>query len=115
MVRNDLFNSTGKKTEIDDNGIMPKVFAFSNSPLGTTTSTLSRQEIFPQKNTFGKRLTQMQTTQYPHLLVPYCESNMLKTGNKNPIVVDEDLSFVQSSMSSPLVFDSVKMKFFFFH
>ena len=36
----------------------------------------------------------------------------MKTGNKNPIVVREEPSFTENSMSSPLILDSVKIKYF---
>ena len=36
----------------------------------------------------------------------------MNTGNKNPIVVDEEQSVTQNSLSSPLVFDSVEKIFF---
>ena len=38
---------------------------------------------------------------------------MKRSGNKNPVVVDEDPLFTQSSMSSPLVFDSVNTNIYF--
>ena len=45
--------------------------------------------------------------------VTYRKSFHKNTGNKNSIVVNEDLSFSQHLMSSPLVFDSLKNKYYF--
>ena len=53
----------------------------------------------------------MDTTQYLDLLVTYREGCKLNNGNKNSVVVNENPSFSQQSMSSALVFDSVKNKY----
>ena len=53
----------------------------------------------------------MHTIQYPALIVTHPEGLNMNLGNKNPIVVDEDSSFSQQLMSSPIVFDSGKNKF----
>ena len=50
----------------------------------------------------------MHTIQPPDLFVSYPEGFIMNAGNKNQIVVDEEPSFTQSSMSPPLVFDSMK-------
>ena len=50
----------------------------------------------------------MHTTQNHNLFVTFYEGFNIKTGNKNPFVVEEDSSYIQQSMSSPLVFDSVE-------
>ena len=55
----------------------------------------------------------MHTTQYPNLFLSYREGLDMNTGNKKPNVVLEKPSFTQSSMSSSLVFDSVRNKNFF--
>ena len=52
----------------------------------------------------------MHTTQYLDSFASYCEGFIMNTGKKNSIVVDEELSFTQSSMSSSLVFGSVYNK-----
>ena len=54
----------------------------------------------------------MRTTQYLDLFVTNREVSNMKTG-RNPNVLDEDSSFSQQPASSPLVFDSVKSKFYF--
>ena len=48
----DFFQSIGKNTENSVEGILPTVFIFANSPLGTTSQTLLRLEIFTQKKFF---------------------------------------------------------------
>ena len=55
----------------------------------------------------------MYTSQYTDLFFIYCEGLIMNTGNKNPIVIDEDLLFSQQSMYSPLVLDYVKNKYYF--
>ena len=55
----------------------------------------------------------MDTTRIFDLLVKYREGYNLNAVTKNLIVVDEEPSFSQSSLSSPLFFDSVEMKFYF--
>ena len=52
----------------------------------------------------------MHPPQYLNLLSTNREGFQMNTVNKNPIVVDENLSFIQRLTSSPLVFDSVKKK-----
>ena len=81
---------------------MPTVFFHTNSPLGTTTLTSSRQEFFQQKNTFCKKTTQMNRIQYLDLFVTYRVGFKMNIGNENPIVFDESLSFIQQSKSSTL-------------
>ena len=54
----------------------------------------------------------MHTTQEPNLFVIYREGFDLNTGNKNHIVVDEDLSFSQQPTSSTIVSDSEKRYYF---
>ena len=76
-------------------GILPTVFFYTISPLGTTTPISSRLEIFLKK-TLCKKPTQMQTAQYLDLFVNYCGGFIMNTGKKNPIVVDEILSLVNS-------------------
>ena len=90
---------------------LPNVFPYTNSPLRTTTPTLSRMEVFLLKNVFCKKPTQLDTTQYLDLFVIYREVFNMNSGKKNQILVDEDASFSQQSMSSSLVFDSVKNTF----
>ena len=52
----------------------------------------------------------MYTTQLPELFVTHREGFFItNTGNKNSIVVDDDLSIVQQPTSSLLDFDSVKI------
>ena len=55
----------------------------------------------------------MGTNQYPDLFVNYCAGFNMHTGNKNPIVLDKSSSFSPQPMSSPIVFNSVKIKFYF--
>ena len=50
----------------------------------------------------------MHATQYLELYVTYGDGLIKNTGNQKTIVVDKDTSFIQSSMSSPLVLDFVK-------
>ena len=52
----------------------------------------------------------MHTTQYHDLFVTYREGFNLTTGNKDTIVADENPLFSRQSISSPLLFDSVKNK-----
>ena len=52
----------------------------------------------------------MHTTKYLVLFVIYREGLDMNTGKKNPITGDEDSSFNQLSVTSPLAFDSVKNK-----
>ena len=55
----------------------------------------------------------MDKIQYPDWFV-FCRDGFdMNTGNKNPIGVNEDSSFSQQSTSSPFVFDSVKIKYYF--
>ena len=54
----------------------------------------------------------MHTTQELNLFVIYREGFDLNTGNKNHIVVDEDLSFSQQPTSSTIVSDSEKRYYF---
>ena len=75
---------------------------FPSSPLGTNILNLT-------VNSFCNETTQMHTTRYTDLFISYRKS-LEKTGNRNPIVVDGELSFSQNSLSSPWVFDSVKIK-----
>ena len=46
----------------------------------------------------------MHTTENLELFVTYLENYKKNTGEENPIVVDEEVSVTQSSMSLPLVF-----------
>ena len=108
LESDDLFNTTGKNSEKFIEGILPTVYPHKNSPLGATTPTLPRLELFTEKNIFHKKPTRMKTTQYPDLFITYREGFNLNTGSRNPIVVDEDLTFSKHSISSPLVFNSVK-------
>ena len=55
----------------------------------------------------------MQKIHYPDLFAIYHEGFKMKTGNKSPIVVDEDLSFSQQPTSQRLVFDSLQSEFYF--
>ena len=70
---------------------MPTVFLYTSSPLATTTPKLYRLKFVPRNLPSVKKPTQMQKTQYPDLFVIYREGFYMKTGNKNPIVVVEDL------------------------
>ena len=94
-------------------GILPTVFPYTNSPLGTSTPTQSRLKSFTGKNIFFRKPLQMHKIHYPNLFVSYRECFKINTGRKNPIVVDEDLSCIKQPTNSPLVFDSVKNKGFF--
>ena len=55
----------------------------------------------------------MHTIRYFALFVNYRGGFNINGGDKKAIDVDEEPSFTQSSMSSPLVFDSVKNTTFF--
>ena len=67
-------------------------------------------EIFPPVNNFCEKPTQRVLTQYLDLFVTYLESFIVNTENKIAIVVDENPEFIHQSMSSTLVFDSVKIE-----
>ena len=77
-------------------GILPTVFRYIISPLRTATPALSKLEIFPQRNTFRKKPTQMHTNHYPDLFVTHSEDFNMNAGNKNPFLIDEDPLFTQS-------------------
>ena len=68
-----FFNSTGKNTEKSMKNKLPNVFLYTNSPLRTTTPTLSRLDFFPQKITLCQKPFQMPTTRYTDLFVTYRE------------------------------------------
>ena len=55
----------------------------------------------------------MNKTQYPDPFVTHLEGFHIDSELKNQIVVDEEPSFTQIMLSSPLVFDSVKIEFSF--
>ena len=57
LETDDLFNTNGKNTDKNNNGIMPTGFAYTNSPLGTTNPTLSRLEKFHKKHYLYKTNT----------------------------------------------------------
>ena len=69
LETDDFFDSTGKNTRKFTRGILPTVVSHKKSQLGTNTPTLSRLEIFPQKNNICRKPTQMQPTQYPDFFV----------------------------------------------
>ena len=54
LETDDLFNTTGNKAEKITKSLLPTVFPYANSPLGTTTPTLSRLENFPRAANFVK-------------------------------------------------------------
>ena len=87
---------------------MTIVFLHTNTTMETTSPTLSGLHFLPQKNTFRKKPTQRHKNQYLKMFGTYREGLNINTGNKNPIVVDENSLFSQHSMSSPSAFDSVK-------
>ena len=68
--------------------------------------------ILPTKKHFLKKPTQMHKNLYPERFFVYHMFSKdwfhKNTGNKNPIAVDEDPSFNQSSISSPPAFDFSK-------
>ena len=78
---------------------MPTVFLYTSSPLAITTPILYRLKFLPRNLLSVKKPTQMQKTQYPDLFVIYREGFNMRTGHKNPNVVDEDLSFSQQPTS----------------
>ena len=47
--KDDIFQTTGKITEEINKGLLPIVFLYIKSPLGTNTPSLSGLENFPQK------------------------------------------------------------------
>ena len=53
----------------------------------------------------------MHTTQYPDLFVTYRECFNMNTGKKT-VVADKEIWFNQSSLSSPIVSDSVNKYYF---
>ena len=67
-------------------------------------------QLCPDWNFFHKEIfsTQVRTTQYPDLFVTYREGFNFNCGNKNQSVVDVQPPFSQNSISSPLVFESLK-------
>ena len=115
LETDDSFITTGKNTEQFIRGILPTVFLYTNSTIGSTTPISSILEIFTLKNTFCGIPTHMHATQYIAFFITYHEGLNLNTGNKNTIVVDEDSFFSQQQTSSPLVFDSVKAQITFIH
>ena len=62
---------------------------------------------------FCEKATQRHLTQYLDLFVTYREGFNMNTGNRIAIVIDENPSFIHQSMSSTLVFDSVKIEEYF--
>ena len=114
LETDDFSNNTRKNPENNCKGILPTVFLYTISPLGTTSPISSRLEIF-SKITFCEKPTQMHTTQYLDLFVNDCGGFNMNTGKKNPIVVHEILSFSEQPSPSPLVLDSVNIKTTFLH
>ena len=107
LETDDFLNSSEKNTGKIDKSILPIVFLYANSPLGTNNPTLSRMEIFQQKITFCKKPTQIHKTLYRDSFVTYREGFKMKIRIKNSIVVDPEPSFTQTSRSSPIVFDCI--------
>ena len=115
LKTDDFLKSTGKSTKKIKRGLLPFAFPYIISPLLTTTLTISRLEFCPQRKTLCKNPTPMQLNLYHDWLDTYREGFDMNTENKNPIIVDEDPSPTQSSMSSPLAFELVQQKITFFH
>ena len=112
---NKFFKNTGKSTERISKSRLPNVCLYTNSPLTAITPTLSQSELFQRKNIFCSKPIQMQKTDNPDLLFTHRRSSLMNTWNKFPIAGDEGPSFSQSSLSSPLIFDSLKNKPFSLH
>ena len=96
-----FFISTGENTE--KTRPTAKCISLSYFTTGSNYSKSIETENFQTKNTFCKKPIQMHTTQNPNLLVSYREIFIASTGKKTSLVVDEDSSFSQQPMSSPLV------------
>ena len=54
LETDDFFKTIGKITDKNSKGILPTAFLYNNSPLATSTPTLPRLKISPQKHTFCK-------------------------------------------------------------
>ena len=94
--------------------LLPTAFQHFKSPLGNDKHSLSRIEIFQNKQTFCKKPTPMYTTQYPDLYINYQEGFNMQTGNKNPIVMPEQNEQIsQESMSSKLVYNTLLNRYSF--
>ena len=91
LETDDFFITTAKNTEKMNRGILSTVFLYANSLLGTTPPILSRLEIFSAKNTFAKKPTQTNTTQYPDLFVTYIEGFSMNNGTKTLLLLMKNL------------------------
>ena len=78
-----------------------------NLPLETSSPTLSQLANSHRRITSVKKTTHMHITLSLGIFVIYREWINMETGFKNLNNVDEETSFSQSCMSSPLVFESV--------
>ena len=78
---NEFLNTTGKITEKIFRGMSPTVIPYINLPLRTTAPNLSRLKVFPRKDIFCTKPTQMYTTQYLDNIVVHRESFETNTGN----------------------------------
>ena len=109
-----LFDCTRKNTEKNNKGNLRTLILNTNSPLGLLLQSYPDWKV-SQKSTFCTKPSQKHTTEYPDLFPTYLfrEGFQNITRNKNLIVAVENLSFIQQSISSLLVFDSVKSKYFF--
>ena len=76
-----FLDTTGKNTGKINEGKMPTVFHYTNSPLGTTIATLSKMKNFPKK-TFCKKPTKMHATQQFGLFVTYRAGFIMNTETK---------------------------------
>ena len=106
-------NTTGENAEKIIKCILPNVFLYQFIT-GNYYSKFIKTGNFSQRNTFCKKPTQMHTSQCLDLFVRYREGVNMSNVNTNPIFINEHSSFSQQSTSSPIVFDSVKYKFYFF-
>ena len=103
----DFFNTNGIKTEKTNQGVTPTAFQHFKLPLGTDKHSLSRIEIFQNKQTFCKKPTPMHTTQYLDLNINYQRRFNMQTENKTPtVMLEQNEQISQESMSSKLVFNT---------
>ena len=107
----DLLNTTRKNIEKIVRVILPNVSLYCLIIFHHWEQLLQHYEDW--KFSHGKKLhVKSKTNVYTSVLL-YRVGFIMKTGNKNAIVVVEDLTLSQQPMSSPLVFDSVKIKSYF--